>query len=411
MTMEFVIIGAGPAGVTAAETLREFNDQCRIVMLSGEPYPPYSPPAMVEFFLTGKPVHFWRGDDFPSRLRIDYHSGTRAVQIKPRQKMVLLDSGKEFTYDRLVIAAGSRTYTPLDHADIDGIHNFKSLQAGEELLNRVRSKEVKTALIVGAGFIGVEIALLLREMGLAVKMLVRSRVMRGMLDPETSQFVLEMLQERGVDILLGEDADATSFIGNERAEAVLMRSGKELTADLLVAATGLKPNIELMEGSGIETDWGVLVDDRLCTNYPDVYAIGDIAETVDRVSGRRYVYANYPNAVAQGRIAGLNILGQDIVYSGSDSMNSLKHLGLPVMAAGIMEGEELRMCRNGTLRKLWVKDGRLVGFRLAGDISSAGIFLSLIRKAGDITPIRGALLEPGFGMSYLVGTALDPAHQ
>ncbi|MGM0688915.1 MAG: NAD(P)/FAD-dependent oxidoreductase [Bacillota bacterium] len=403
-----VIIGAGPAGVTVAETLRMLDDQCEIVMLSGEPYPPYSPPAMAEYFLTGKAVHFWKGEDFPKSFRLDYRSGECVLEIDPQRRLVILAGGQKLSYDKLVIAAGSRLYAPIDGSDKDGIHNFKSLQAGEKLLGLVRSREVKSALIVGAGFIGVEIALLLQAMGLEVKMLVRSRVMREMLDPETSQLVLEMLEERGIRILRGDDADAIAFSGIKKAESVLMRSGKEHRADLLVAATGLKPNIELLSESGIETDWGVLVDDRLCTNFPEIYAAGDIAETIDRISGKRYAHANYPNAVAQGNVVGRNILEQDITYSGSDSMNSLKHLGIPVIAAGMMEGDELRVRHNGCLRKLWVNDNRLVGFRLTGDINCAGIYLSLIRRASDIAPIREMLLEPNFSYAYLMDMALAP---
>ncbi|MDW7739036.1 MAG: FAD-dependent oxidoreductase [Bacillota bacterium] len=405
---KIIIIGAGPAGVTAAETVCRFDELADIIMLSSEPYPPYSPPALVEYFLTGEPVHFWKGKDFPEKLSIEFRPGIRVKHIQTEKKTIILDSGDTLAYDRLLIAAGARLYTPLDGSDKEGIHNFKSLMAGEKLLSRVRAGEVKTALIVGAGFIGVEIALLLNELGIAVKMLVRSRIMRGMLDPETSAFIMNMLRARGIEIIEGEDADALAFTGRDRAEGVQMRSGKELQADLLVAATGLKPNIEFLEGSGIESDWGVMVDEKLCTNYPDVYAAGDIAETTDRVSGRRYAHANFPNAVAQGVVAGLNLLGHDVVYNGSDSMNSLKHLGLPVMAAGIMEGEELSVRSDGNLRKLWVKDDRLVGFRLAGDIGGAGIYLSLIRRAVPISTIKDKLTDKNFGMAYLMESALDP---
>ena len=103
--------------------------------------------------------------------------------------------------------------------------------------------------------------------------------MRSMLDPETSEIVLDMMQERGIQVRRGKDADAVAFVGDTRAEAVRMRSGAELGADLMVAATGLRPNIEVLSGSGIETGWGVLVDDHLRTNFPDVYAAGDVAET------------------------------------------------------------------------------------------------------------------------------------
>lgn len=178
-------------------------------------------------------------------------------------------------------------------------------------------------------------------------------------------------------------------------------------ADLLVAATGLKPNVDFLKGSGIKTNWGVIVDGCMRTNFNDIYAAGNVAETFDRVSGRRVVNPNFPYAVTQGRLVSLNIMGGEKEYEGSDSMNSLKHLGLPVMAAGLMEGEELQVSRRGSmLCKLWVKDGRLVGFRLTGDVSCAGLYLRLIRRAEDISPFQEALLEPTFGLAHLSDLSL-----
>jgi NAD(P)H-nitrite reductase large subunit len=262
--MKIVIIGAGPAGVTVAETLRQYDDQSEIVMLSSEPFPPYSPPAMVEYFKTGREVHLWKGHDFPRRLDIDYRQG---------------------------------------------------------------------------------------------------------------------------------------------AEAVAVRSGDVVAADLLIAATGLRPNIEFLEGSGIRTKWGVLVDEHLRTNYPDIYAAGDVVETFDRFSGERYVHAIFPNAVNQARIVAYNLLGWDVAYEGSDSMNSLKHLGLPVMAVGRMEGQELRQRRDGILRKIYLQDDRIVGFRLAGDVTAAGIYRSLMNKQVDVGRFKHRLLERGFGMGLIEGSA------
>ncbi len=404
--MRVVIVGAGPAGVTVAETLRAYGspgDRRRpleIVMLSSEPYPPYSPPAMVEYFKTGREVHLWKGRDFPERLGIDYRQGTEAVGVDPEGHTVHLGNGETLFYDKLVIASGGRLYAAKLEEFRPGVYNFKSLAAAEELLERVR-RGARTALVIGAGFIGVEIALLLRHMGLEVTQLVRSRVMRRMLDPETSRMVLGMLEKRGIEMRRGDDADAVAFVGDPRAEAVEVRSGDVVAADLLIAATGLRPNVEFLEGSGIRAEWGVLVDDRLCANYPDVYAAGDVAETFDRLTGERYVHAIFPNAVNQARIVAYNLLGWDVAYEGSDSMNSLKHLGLPVIAVGRMEGEELRRRQNGVLRKIYLQRDRIVGFRLAGDVSAAGIYRSLMNKGVNVGPFKHRLLERGFGMGLI----------
>ena len=399
--MRILIIGAGPAGVTVAETLRLQGDQSEIVMLSSEPFPPYSPPAMVEYFQTGRPVHFWKGEDFPERLHVDYRQGAEAVAVDPEAQTVCLVDGETIPYDRLVLASGGRLYAARLEEFKPGVYNFKSLTAAEELLGRVTRGEARSALIVGAGFIGVEIALLLRRLGVEVTQLVRSRVMREMLDPETSEMVLHTIEREGIKTQRGNDADAVAFVGEPQAEAVEVRSGDVVSADLLVAATGLRPNIEFLEGSGIETDWGVLVDDHLGTNYPNVYAVGDVAETFDRFTGERYVHAIFPNAVAQAQCAAHNLLGWDVAYEGAESMNSLKHLGLPVMAVGRMEGEELRVRRNGVLRKLYLQDDRIVGFRLTGDVSGAGIYRSLMNKQVDVGPFKHRLLQRGFGMGMI----------
>jgi NAD(P)H-nitrite reductase large subunit len=334
-------------------------------------------------------------------MGIDYRSGCRASEVLPGERAVRLEDGQKLSYDQLVIATGGRLYAPLEGADRPGVYNFKSLTAAEELLGRVRGGQGKTALIVGAGFIGVEIALLLADLGVEVIQMVRSRVMRSMLDPETSALVLDMLRDRGVQVVRGDDADAVAFLGEPRACAVRMRSGVEHQADLLVAATGLRPNIEFLRGSGIGTDWGVLVDDHQRTNIDGIYAAGDVAETVDRITGERYVHAIFPNAVEQGRVVAYNLLGWDSAYEGADNMNSLKHLGLPIMAVGHMEGEELRQRRDGSLRKIYVKEGRIVGFRLTGDVRSAGIYRSLMNRGTDVSAFRHQLLGPGFGMGHI----------
>ena len=406
--MKIVIVGAGPAGVTAAATLRQYGSRDEIVMLTEEPYAPYSPPAMVTYFETGEPVHFWRGQDFARRLEITYRAGGRVAGVAPQDHTLRLEDGETIGYDKLVIATGGRLYAPLEGADKPGVYNFKSLSAAEELLGRVRAGQARTALIVGAGFIGVEIGLLLADKGLQVTQLVRSRVMRSMLDPETSELVLGMMQQRGIDVVRGADADAVAFLGEPRATAVQMRSGAEWAADVLVAATGLRPNISFLQGSGIECEWGILVDDYQRASQPDVYAAGDVAETRDRFTGERYVHAIFPNAVEQGRIVAYNLLGHTVAYEGADNMNSLKHLGLPIMAVGQMEGQELRARRDGSLRKIWLQEGRIAGFRLTGDVSSAGIYRCLMNRREDVSTYQHRLLDPGFGMGYVENLASIP---
>lgn len=399
--MRIVIIGAGPAGVTVAETVRQYDKEAEIFLLTAEAFPPYAPPAIVDYFLTGQKTHLWKGTDFPQRLRLEWCSNTRVNAVRPETKEIVTEAGEVIGYDKLVIATGSRLYAPIEGVDKPGIYNFKSLTAAQELLDKVKAKVAKSALIVGAGFIGVEIALLLAEMGLEVIQIeALDRVMPRMLDPETAEIALGTLQERGVDVRL--NTKGVVFLGENQAKAVELESGETLVADLIIAATGVKPSIDFLKGSGVQTGWGVIADDYLRTNIPDIYAAGDVAETKDRITGERYVHAIFPNAVAQGRVAAYNLLGFKVPYEGADDMNSLKHLGLPIMAVGTMDGDEvLRLRRGEALRKIYLKEDRIVGFRLAGDTSGAGIYRSLMIRRSDVGPIKDRLLEPTFGVGHL----------
>lgn len=407
--MRIVIIGTGPAGITAAESLRTADATVDISILSAEPYPPYSPPALVDHFLTGRAeTLFWKGRDVCQRLSIDERREALVVAVAPDAHEISLADGTRLPYDRLLLASGGRLYAPIQGNELAGVHNFKSLRAADALIGQVRRGEARSALIVGAGFIGVEIALLLADLGVAVTIVeLRERVMPGMLDQETAEIARGVLEARGVRVRLG--AEATAFEGTERAQGVRLASGELLTADACVAATGVKPIVDYLAGSGIATEWGVQVDDRLRTNAPDVFAAGDVAETADRMTGRHHVHAIFPNAVEQGRVAAANLLGGSGTYDGAESMNSLKHLGVPVMAVGAMEGEEeLRWRRGDVLRKVFLCEGRIVGFRLTGDVSAGGVYRALMLRREDVRRHGRRLAEPGFGVGRLVWAASTP---
>jgi len=406
--MKIVIIGAGPAGVSVAETLRAHDKQSELVMLSAEPYPPYSPPAMVDHFLTGSNAHLWRDAEWPEQTGVDYRNGVEVTAIQPGAHAIQLKDGSKLDYDRLVLATGGSLYAPLKGADLSGIYNFKSLSAAEALVKKIKSGEAASAIVVGAGFIGMEIALLLRELGMAVTQIeMLDQVMSAMLDPETAGVALAMLGKRGVDVRLNTKASA--FMGDGQAKGVQLESGEVLQADVLIAATGIKPNLKLLDGSGIDHKWGITVDEHLRTNTADIFAAGDAVETTDRLTGETYVHAIFPNAIEQGRIVGLNLAGIETIYEGADRMNSLKHLGLPIMAVGLKSGDEVLQTRqNGHMRTIYLQDNRVVGFQLVGDIKTAGILRALMNRGENIQPYKDRLLNPNFGQGMLVWESITP---
>jgi NAD(P)H-nitrite reductase large subunit len=405
--MKILIIGAGPAGVSAAETVRLHDPACEISMFSAEDSLPYSPPALADHFLHGSDSHLWRDEDWPEQYGILYNQGAEVVSIKPDAHSIQLKDGSRFAYDRLVIATGGRLYAPVPGSDMPGVHNFKSLSAAEAIVARVRSGEAKKAVIVGAGFIGMEIALLLRELGVdVIQVEMLDQVMSNMLDPDTAGIARDRMLAHGIDLRLNTKAEA--FTGDGTARAVKLASGEVLQADILIAATGLRPNLGLLAGSGIEHGTGIRVSSQLRTSAPDIYAAGDAVEVQDCLTGETYVHAILPNAIEQGRVVGLNLAGYPTDYEGAERMNSLKHLGLPIIAAGLKDGDEvLQDKKNGCLRTLYLRQDRLVGYQLAGDIRSAGILRSLMLQGAALGSLKQHLLEANFGEGMIAWHAMQ----
>lgn len=400
--MRVLILGAGPAGLTAARGLRELAParslDPEITIVSAEPGPPYSPPAMADYFLTGRESSlYWQGPDVCEQLRVHFRSGIAVQSVSPERHCVVLQDGSELEYSHLVIATGSRLFAPLDGYDLPGAYNFKSLTAARELVEHARRGEVRTALIVGAGFIGVEVALLLRSLGLEVTMVERRRVMPNVLDKETSGLVLDELERRGITVRVR--TEAVRFTGSDRVTGVALDNDEILNADAYIAATGVKPNVDYLDGSGLDLGWGIRVDNRMRTNLPDIWAAGDVAESIDRASGERFVHAIWPNARSQGEVVARDILGYATDYQGAERMNSMKHLGLPIIAVGETSGDQVLRLRQGDrLRKIFLTKGKIVGFQLAGDIRGAGTYRALMLRKSEVSRFGDELLDPRFGI-------------
>ena len=406
--MRAVVIGTGPAGITAAATLRRLDPAGSVIALSTEPFPPYSPAALADHFLTGRDqTLYWKGADVAERLGIDERRETVVAAVDTDNREVVFNDDRRVPYDGLVIASGSRLYAPLEGAGLPGVLDFKSLRTATELVGRVRRGEARTALVVGNGFIGIELALMLSDLGVETTIIGRRNwLMPRVLDPVTSAVAEAELRARGVTLRLGAQADA--FIGTPSATGIRLADASVLTADLIVAATGVKPHTEFLDQSPIRTGWGIHVDDCLRTTVPGVVAAGDVAEAADWLTGERYVHAIFPNAVNQAELAAANLLGANRVYQGAESMNSLKHLGVPIVAIGTTENPEeiLRWQHNGALRSIYLRDGMIVGAQLAGDIRAAGVYRSLMLRRADVSRYGRRLIEPGFGIGDITWNAL-----
>ncbi len=404
--MKVAIIGMGPAGVNVVKTLRNngFNDN--ITMFSAEKIHPYSPPSLGEYLITGnEEALFWEGKDFCEKYNVNCRAGEKIAQIMPGEKELKTENDEVIEFDYLVIATGTSLYAPVKGSDKKGISDFKTFVGTDEIKRMAQEGGEKTAIIVGGGFIGVEIALSLAKIGIKSSVLNRRGwIMPRLIDTETAEYVENDLRSQGVNVML--NTEGKEFIGDEYVKGLLTTDGRELKADIYITATGVKPSIDLIKNTDIEYDTGIIVNENLQTKYPYIYACGDVAETIERVSGERKIHGLFPVAVDHAQTVAYNIMGLKKEYEKQVNMNSLKKLSYKLVVVGKMEGEELKYKTKDVLRKIFLKDDKIAGFVLLRDISNAGVYLSLFSKGVNVSRYKDELLSryfyPGRFMSQVL---------
>ncbi|MBI1383287.1 MAG: NAD(P)/FAD-dependent oxidoreductase [Rhizobiales bacterium] len=337
-TAPYVVLGAGPAGVVAAEALREIDPAHAVVLVGDEPEPPYSRMALPYLlaedigedgtWLRRKPGHF-------DGLGIAVRRG-RATNVDTATRTVTLENGGVLGYRSLLIATGSRaTRPPIPGMDLDGIENCWTLADARRIAAATRPGA--RVVLMGAGFIGCIVLEALAARGVALTVVeMEDRMVPRMMDRAGGDMIKRWCEGKGVAVRTG-----TRIVGIERQGGGLrlaLADGGALDADLVVCATGVRPNTAFLDGSGIATGTGVIVDDHLATNVPGVYAAGDVAEGFDFSTGAHQIHAIQPTAADHGRVAALNMTGRPTRYRGSLSMNVLNTLGLISSSFGQWDG-------------------------------------------------------------------------
>jgi NAD(P)H-nitrite reductase large subunit len=336
--MQHVIVGAGPAGVVAAETLRKADPAAEITLLCGEGEPPYARMA-IPYLLKGDieeaGTYIRKDADHFGRLRISLvHSRARAIDTAART--VDVGNGRGLRYDRLLIATGSRpSRERIPGIDLPGVQTCWTLQDARAIVARARPGT--RVVQMGAGFVGCIIMEGLLSRGVDLTILVRSGYMvRRMMNPSASGLIRRWCEARGVTVLTRTQPKGLS--SHEGALQVDLGDGRTLPADIYLSVVGVDPNLDFLEGSGIEVGRGVVVDATLQSSVPGVYAAGDVAESTDCLTGKRQLNAIQPNAVEQGRIAALNMAGRPTRFKGSFVFNVLTTLGLASSSFGEWQG-------------------------------------------------------------------------
>ena len=305
-----VIVGAGAAGNCVAETLRREGFQGRVVLLAPEGEPPYDRPNLSKDYLAGNAPEEWiplHPRDFYDEHRIELVPA-RATALDPAAKTVTLSDGRSLSYGALVLATGADPVRlPIPGADLPRVHTLRSLADSRTLIGKIGAKagEAKRAVVVGASFIGLEVAASLRARGLAVTVVgPEDRPLGRILGPQLGDFVRSLHEEHGVVFRLGrKPAEIT-------AEDVRLDDGERLPADLVVIGVGVRPNVALAQAAGLQVENSVLVDESLRTSAPDVWAAGDIARWPDPWSGERIRVEHWVVAERQGQTVARNLLGR-----------------------------------------------------------------------------------------------------
>ncbi|MCX5880868.1 MAG: FAD-dependent oxidoreductase [Deltaproteobacteria bacterium] len=408
--MNHVIIGNGIAGVSAAESIRELDGSGSIFMISDEPVDPYCRP-MISLVLEGVvspsklPI---RDSGFYEALNITPVLGSRVERMDVDAKILFLSDGKTLPYDTLLIASGADPR--LVKATAAHLANIFFMRNQHQVLEMLKTlPQMRHALVLGGGLVGFKAACALLHRGIDVTMLIRSGYPLSLQVDETAGgMILAELTRRGLNVRVG--VEVTGFKGSDTVTGAFLSDGTKVSCDLVIVGKGVLPSVSFVPRDRIRVDLGIVVDDHLETTCPGIFAAGDVAESMDIARKTRWVNAIWPEAVAQGRIAGMNMAGRTVVYKGSLGRNVIRIFDLDILAAGWVNApEDPRFTvlsehnrRLNTYRRLVFEEDRLIGATLVNQIETGGILTALIQNEIPVRVSKRKLLEPHLSLKSLM---------
>lgn len=386
MAEKFVIVGAGAAGIAAAERIRLYNKDAAIIMMSVDEYSHSR--CMLHKFLGGERTEeelSFVEPDFFEKNNIYWGKTQKAIGLDIRKKQVVMENGYQ-PYDKLLIATGAVFgIPPINHfRTASNVYGFRDLSDAQKIDAAVKEKNAKHVFVVGSGLVGLDVATGLMERGVKVTIAeMAPRVMPLQTDDTAAKAYQERFEAHGARFLLG--VGASDSVLNEKNEitAVVLGNGETVECDFVVCAAGVRPNTAWIEGSGLEIERGITVDEFMRTSDPDVYAAGDVTG----LSGI------WPNAMDMGRIAASNMCGASIKYTDRYCMkNTSNFFGLHMLTIGdinmSVEGADVYVKESrSSYKKAVVKDGVLKAILIQGDISHTGHWQYLIKSGINIGEI------------------------
>lgn len=406
MTESFVIIGDGVAGSSAAETLREEAPDADITVVTDEGEALYNRILIKEFAkgkLPAAPISI-HDEEWYEERNIDLQLDTLVVDLRTDAHEIETHEGEVLEYDKLLLSiGGTPTQLPVENSDAEGIHHFWTFQDARGIKDAVEDAE--NGVIVGAGLLGIDFAAICGAQGVPAKYLMRGECWwRYALSEDGAELMHEAMSERGVEPVFDSGVDHFETDDDGHIEAAVDPDGERYPADFGGVAIGLNFNTELVEDTPIETDNGIVVDEYMRTNLDDVYAAGDITEFHDVILGDRAQNGAWGSAKEQGTIAAQNVLEYGSEEFRWVSSYSITHFDFPFLSFGhptLGDDEVERRFGDDEWRRLALKDGKIVGGVLIGNLAPQSAYKQLMREQVDVSAQKEALMAEGFSVEDL----------
>lgn len=396
---KYLIVGSSHAGLSALEAIRMQDEEGSTTLLTQEKHLPYSPtilPYVVSGLVDAKEA-FLRDEEAVNRYGAEFKRDAKVVRVEPQTRTVKLQTGEGIQYEKLLLATGARPMLP----PISGLEDapYHVLRTLDDAIGLHRAaQKAKSAIVLGAGLIGMHAAENLAKRGRKVTVVeAMPHILPGYFDEQAAGLVQRVFSDNGIKILTG--SAVTHASGSDGGCVVSLESGEEISADLLMVATGVKCNIDYLAESGIEVDEGILVDEMMRTNAEGIWAAGDVAQAQSFFGDGKHINAILPNAVEQGRTAGRDMVGDPAVrpFPGGLPMNTYRFMGHNAFSVGMSqlpetdegyEVEQVSLPKSLYYQKLIFKGGRLVGASGINANVDPGIMLQLIGRKVDLEEVK-----------------------
>ncbi|MBU0759669.1 MAG: FAD-dependent oxidoreductase [Candidatus Omnitrophica bacterium] len=412
--MRYAIIGSSAAGISAVEAIRSKDKKSDITVISDEKKPLYSR-CLISYLLAGtidKDKIWIRPDDFFKKNKAEAILGVRAEKIDLKNREVYLKNKEKVKFNKLLIATGSSPkIDDVPGNDKKGVFPLRTLAHAVQI--QAALDKVKSVAVLGGGLIGLRAAYALRSRGKDVSIFVRSpQILSQIIDEESAGIMQRHIEKKGIKIFTGRYA--REIKGKLSVEGLALDNGSDVDCQLVVVGKGVSPNIEIAKEAGLETNWGIVVDSSLRAGSKDVFAAGDVVEGHDIALEENTINAIWPVACEQGRIAGLNMSGEDQVYDGTLAMNSIEFFGLSVISIGITKPKKAiykeivkKDLSNNKYKKIVLRDDVIVGAIFVNAIENIGVIGALIKNKVNVKDIKDIALENYFDYGRIIKIIKD----